>query len=105
MHDFGYTKRPDREAVRKQKDALAAIYDKLFELPEFRLFLASIATRAGMFSMSTGPRGEWHEGYAAALRDVVTRAMVNSTRGAAIMAKTLTDKRIKQENREETNDE
>lgn len=91
MEKLGLSRRPDAAELMKREMELVAFYDKLFEQKEFVQFIYDMSMRSGMFRQSTGPRGEWYEGYSAALRDVVNHCVSHSTHGVEKMAKAISD--------------
>ncbi len=97
MEPLGMIKRPDEEEIARHQAEIARLYDKLFEHDEFVEFLKGVALRSGMFRPSAGPRGEWYEGYSAALRDIVNHAVIHATKGEAMLARIISDNNKKRE--------
>ena len=100
MEPLGMRKKPDGAEQKRREKELVALYDSLFEKEEFVRFLKGLAERCGMFRQSTGPRGDWHEGYSAALRDVVNHAMRHSTSGPLLITSIFLEQSENQNKRE-----
>lgn len=73
-----------KEAEQKARRAQSRLRnDTLLKSDAFCEFLSSVANLGGYFCAEYSRQDPWHEGYHAALRDLVNGIVMNSSSGAA----------------------